>query len=412
MSSRAENADPEPDQRTADRVMAGALPLVDPGVLLDALFLRSPLAMAVHDAGGRIVAVNEAFTRLTGVAAADILPSYSLLTDGELVRLGMLSEVRRAFAGETVTLPPMRRQPAAPTHAGGTMWMRTHLHPLHDGHGVVTHVLMTQIDLTVHQLSAGATSDAPTATGPPASRERSVLLAVMSHELRTPLNAIFGYTDLLDAGVGGSTLSNAQSAHLKRIRQAARQLGELIDTVLAFARLEAGDSDLASEDVDIVAVVRDSVETMGPTAEMRGLALELDTPGSVRLETDAAKLRQILISLLSNALKFTERGTVRVAVRDQAGAVFIDVADTGIGIGDADLSIVFEPFTQIDSSLTRRVDGAGLGLALAAGLARLLGGTITVDSRLGAGSTFTLRLPRASATTRHQSLRPAAPGPE
>jgi PAS domain S-box-containing protein len=397
MGASAERRGLSPSRQRAGTAEPGAPAAVDPDALLGALFLRSPLGMAVYDATGRLVAVNEAFTRLTGVAAADVPPGYSLLTDGELHRIGVLPHVQRAFDGETVTLPPMRYGTAGHAGADGSAWLRAHLHPLRDVRGEVAHVLMTHEDVTVHLLDRDAPLGRPGGADATAGRERSALLAVMSHELRTPLNAIMGYTELLHAGVGGGSLTTAQEAHLERIRHASRQLGQLIDTVLAYARLEAGDLSVTRENVDVSAVVAETVEAMAPMAEVRQLALLLDLPGAIHLETDGVKVRQILANLLSNALKFTDHGTIRVSVGERDGVVLVTVADTGIGIRDEDVTAVFEPFTQVDSTLTRRVDGAGLGLALAAGLARLLGGRITVDSRVGMGSTFTLCLPRLRA---------------
>ncbi|HEX2188438.1 MAG TPA: ATP-binding protein [Longimicrobiaceae bacterium] len=229
-----------------------------------------------------------------------------------------------------------------------------------------------------------------------ASRAKSEFLATMSHELRTPLNAIVGYADLLDAGVGGP-LSEVQHVHLARLRRSADHLLQLIDEVLTFSRLEAGREPVRVEGVDLAEVARAAAELVEPAAAERGLRLRVHVPrGPVPGWTDPAKVRQILLNLLSNAVKFTERGEVLLALRVEASWVQIAVADTGIGILPEDQGRIFEPFTQVDGSRTRRAGGTGLGLSVSRGLAVLLGGELTVSSVPGEGSTFTLHLPGAA----------------
>jgi signal transduction histidine kinase len=226
-----------------------------------------------------------------------------------------------------------------------------------------------------------------------ANRAKSDFLAMMSHELRTPLNAIIGYIDLLDAGIGGP-VTDEQQSHLGRMRGSARHLLTIIEELLSFSRLDARRESVFVERVDAIALSRDVVELIEPIAAERGLAVSLHADGrAIEIETDPSKLRQILLNLLWNAVKFTDDGGISVAIAADRARLDVSVRDTGIGIARGDLERIFEPFTQVDSSRTRRAGGTGLGLAVSRELARLLGGDLTVESATGEGSTFRLRLP-------------------
>ncbi len=227
-----------------------------------------------------------------------------------------------------------------------------------------------------------------------ANRAKSDFLTVMSHELRTPLNAIVGYTDLLQAGLPGP-LTEQQKLYLDRIRRSSGHLLSLIEEVLTYSRLEAGRETVRREVVDLEDVIQQACALIEPLAVERGLRFQAHPPERrVRLESDARKIRQMLANLLSNAVKFTERGMVEIATREEEDVVAFDIRDTGIGIAPEHLEKIFEPFWQADSGTTRRAQGTGLGLGVTRRLARLLGGDVTVRSELGAGTTFTLRLPR------------------
>jgi signal transduction histidine kinase len=228
-----------------------------------------------------------------------------------------------------------------------------------------------------------------------ANRAKSEFLAVMSHELRTPLNAIVGYTDLLRTEVVGP-LDTVQKNHLERIRASSWHLLDLIQDVLSFARIEAGQETLRVSDVDTVMLVRDAIAYVEPVASGKGLQIRPHLPDAPLVAiTDPAKLRQILLNLLTNAVKFTETGLidVRLQPRDHDGFE-LQVCDTGRGIDEAHHELIFEPFTQVDQSRTRDKGGVGLGLPVSRRLAHLLGGMLTVSSQPGDGATFSLQLPR------------------
>jgi signal transduction histidine kinase len=235
-----------------------------------------------------------------------------------------------------------------------------------------------------------------------ASELKSRFLSNISHELRTPLNAILNITALLIDHVDGP-LNAEQDRQVRFVRGAALTLAEMVNDLLDLARIEAGRSvvRIASFTVtDLFAGLRGMFRAITPTDRV---ALVLDDPVDVpELVTDEGKVSQILRNLISNALKFTEHGEVRVSVApDREGRIAFVVADTGIGIAAEDHERIFEEFSQLESALQRRATGAGLGLPLSRKLAELLGGQLTLSSGPGVGSTFTLTIPaRYSDRTR------------
>jgi signal transduction histidine kinase/CHASE3 domain sensor protein len=224
-----------------------------------------------------------------------------------------------------------------------------------------------------------------------ASEAKSAFLATMSHELRTPLNAIIGYQSLLKEGIDGP-LSDAQLAHLNRIRASADHLLSLIDEVLTFSRVEAGKEVVQREDVSLRSVIDQAITMITPLAEVKGLTVRVEGDDP-QLFTDGGKVRQILLNLLSNAIKFTDSGEVVIRSRAYQETVEVSVADTGIGIAAENLERIFDPFWQVEQRSTRKVGGTGLGLSVSRTLAQLVGGDIRVESEPGKGSTFTLTLP-------------------
>jgi PAS domain S-box-containing protein len=226
------------------------------------------------------------------------------------------------------------------------------------------------------------------------NRVRSDFMATVSHELRTPLNAIIGYSELLLEGIPAAIPEDAQQ-QVQRIRLGARHLLQLIDEILTFSSLEAGRDTVLHTDVRLRDLLDELQAIMEPLAGSRNLELRLSAAASLpeTIRTDGNKLRQILLNLLGNAVKFTEQGRVELRVRSESDAVVFEVEDTGRGLTEDELKRLFEPFWQADQSLTRPAEGAGLGLAIAERMAYLLGGVIEVRSRPDHGSVFRLRLP-------------------
>jgi signal transduction histidine kinase len=223
----------------------------------------------------------------------------------------------------------------------------------------------------------------------------------MSHELRTPLNAIQGHVQLLEMGVHGA-LTDVQREALARVQRSQHHLLSLINDVLNFAKLEAGRIEYDLRPIELAPVVRDVVETMHPQLDAKKLTVSVRVSDDIVVRADADKVHQILLNLVTNAAKFTERGgvTIDVAAREVAdgaldGTVFIRVSDTGIGVPRDKLETIFDPFVQAHRNLKRSDPGTGLGLAISRDLARGMGGDLRVRSAEGRGSVFTLSLPRA-----------------
>jgi two-component system, cell cycle sensor histidine kinase PleC len=230
-----------------------------------------------------------------------------------------------------------------------------------------------------------------------ASRTKSEFLANMSHELRTPLNAVIGFAEIMKEGIFGQLSPPIYKEYARDIHASGVHLLGVINDVLELARAESGHTSLALEQVDVAAAVEEPLRMVRGKAEKAGLALRAEVArGIAPLVTDARKLRQIVINLLANAVKFTPKGSVTLRVRDveRGAAVEIAVIDTGIGIAAADIPVCLAPFGQVDSSLSRKHEGSGLGLPLSAKLAEWLGGRLEIDSELGIGTTVKVTLPR------------------
>jgi PAS domain S-box-containing protein len=237
-------------------------------------------------------------------------------------------------------------------------------------------------------------ADAARAAAEQASRAKSDFLATMSHELRTPLNAIIGYQNLLADGVTGP-VSDVQHRQLDRIGASAHHLLMLIDEVLTLSRVEAGKESVHIEPVDVSRILDEAGSIIEPLAKQKSLEFRVIEPESpIVVQSDAGKLRQAVLNLLSNAVKFTGRGSVTLRAFEAGADVVFEVRDTGIGIAAEHLARIFEPFWQVEASTTRTAPGTGLGLAVTRRLAHLLGGEVSVESAVGEGSTFTIRLRR------------------
>jgi PAS domain S-box-containing protein len=227
-----------------------------------------------------------------------------------------------------------------------------------------------------------------------ASDAKSHFISVISHEFRTPLTAIIGYADLLSTGVSGA-LAPRQARQLDRIRASAWHLTQLVDEILSFSRMEAGAETVMPEQADVVSVARDAASLVGPTAAVKGIGLAAELPDdAITMMTDSGKLRQVLLNLLGNAVKFTEKGGVLLRVLATDDTVEFIVQDTGVGIASDHLEHVFDRFWQANQHETRTISGAGLGLTVSRHIVRLLGGDLTVESELGVGSVFRFALPR------------------
>jgi signal transduction histidine kinase len=254
-------------------------------------------------------------------------------------------------------------------------------------------VLADHVAVAIDRASSHEAERAARRAAEQASAAKSQFLSTMTHELRTPLTAIIGLADLVESDLAGPT-TDRQKLHLERIQKAAWHLVTLIDQILDFSRADAGKIGVDSEAVDLAGLADDIVGVMAGEAELKGLRLGLTAPEPVAIRSDGGKIRQILTNLVGNAVRYTSTGSVHVDVEHDDHWVRCRVRDTGPGIPADSLEAIFEPFVQGPGEHTRIGGGTGLGLAVSRRLARLLGGDVDVESTLGDGSSFTLKLPR------------------
>lgn len=222
---------------------------------------------------------------------------------------------------------------------------------------------------------------------------KSVFLASMSHELRTPLNSIIGYTGILLMGMTGD-LNEEQKKQLTKVKNNANHLLSLINDILDISKIEAGKVELNNENFKLIDVVNDVVESLTPAAKEKQIEISTDINKYLIITTDKRRIKQVILNLVSNAVKYNNAGTVHIYTDYLSDNKFrLSVKDTGIGISETELARLFQPFQQIDSSLTRKNSGTGLGLYLCRKLMSLLGGYISVNSELGKGSVFYIEMP-------------------
>jgi signal transduction histidine kinase len=224
----------------------------------------------------------------------------------------------------------------------------------------------------------------------------------MSHELRTPLGIILGYTDLLLEDTFGQ-LGEQQTDSLRRIDRSARELLDLITAVLDLSRLEAGRLPLVTQETQVARLLQELQTETQQIQEQTQLLFVWKVEESLpSLYTDPGKLKIVLKNLIGNAGKFTKEGSITVAARNHLGGVEVRVTDTGMGIPQEALGMIFEPFRQIENPATRQYGGTGLGLYIVKRLLELFGATITVESEVGRGSTFRVWLPKGKSTDEHR----------
>ena len=360
---------------------------------------RTTNGVTIVDKAGAIEWVNDGFVRLTGFQLAEVkgkkaedlqtmsssapLPIELIKEIGERVR--KREEAIQRGESYAFDLPVQHRD-------GHRYWIHVEGQPVRDERGEVVNYITIQSDITELKVAEEEANRARVAAEA-ANRTKSVFLANMSHELRTPMNAIIGYSEMLieEAEEGGL---KHLTPDLQKIRTAGKHLLELINDVLDLSKIEAGRMELFLESFELSAMLPEVVSTVRPLAEKNGNQLVLDAaPEPLRMHADLTKVRQCLFNLLSNACKFTSKGSVTLRVRPAGNKVRFEVSDTGIGMTPEQQGKLFQAFVQADSSTTRKFGGTGLGLAITRTFARMMGGDVTVESEAGKGTTFTLTLP-------------------
>jgi PAS domain S-box-containing protein len=356
---------------------------------------NSPVAIVTLDLEGNVAELNPAFERLFGYARDEAVGRNldSLINTDETLREAE-GYTEAAAAGSLAHGIGQRRR-----KDGSHLDVELAGVPVEVG-GERVGIMALYHDVT-ELLAARREAES-------ANQAKSQFLANMSHELRTPLNAIIGYSEMLQEeadDVGQPDFI----PDLEKINRAGRHLLSLINDILDLSKIEAGKTELYLEDVDLPVLVREVAATVAPLVRTNDNQLDVAIdPAIGTIRTDVTKVRQILLNLLSNATKFTERGRIELAIMpaaDADGHIEIRVADQGIGMTPEQMSRIFEPFSQAEASTSRRYGGTGLGLVISRRFCRLLGGDMELASEPGVGTVFTVRLPR---TADHATLADAA----
>ncbi|MBI5562096.1 MAG: PAS domain-containing protein [Deltaproteobacteria bacterium] len=290
---------------------------------------------------------------------------------------------------------------------GETYWDWT-LYPLKDAGGAVEALLFVLLDVSERKKAEEAITlyqgrleelvkkrtgelEAANLRLKELDRLKSMFIASMSHELRTPLNTIIGFVGIILQGMTGG-ISAEQRKQLSMVRDSSRHLLDLINDVIDISKIEAGKIDLSIERFDLASLVKKTAEPFAALAGAKGVKLSIAAPERLLIESDARRIRQVMVNLLGNAVKFTDGGEVSVSMAGEEGKADIVVTDTGMGISDGDMGKPFESFSRIAVD-GRPKEGSGLGLYLTRKITNLLGGKITVESAVGMGSAFTVSLP-------------------
>jgi PAS domain S-box-containing protein len=364
----------------------------------------------MSDADSHILWVNDAFVKSTGYSLEDAIGQNrcDLLTGPDSDPVAMEAVLRHTQRGEVFHTEILNY-----TKSGTPFWAEVHLVPISGKDGEPDLIISIARDVTDARRHKRELAAAKTAAET-ADRAKSEFLATMSHEIRTPMNGIIGMADLLH----DAALPPEQALYLETIRTSSTALLDIINDILDLSRLDEGKLSITPAEFDLRACLRSAVDLLRPMAIEKNLYLTLDTTYDMpeRAFADDGRLRQILVNLVGNALKFTETGgvSVRVSARPTATGqrLNIEVRDSGIGIRPENVGHIFDRFSQEDAATTRRFGGTGLGLTISNMLARLMGGEISVTSVQGEGTCFHLSLPLAPVTGDATLVPQYSPAPD
>jgi two-component system sensor histidine kinase/response regulator len=388
----------------------GTMPVID-GVMIDVTDARRrtaefegtvraighSLAVVEFDVAGRVIEANENYLALTGYSMEELRGQrHAVFCDPAYVASSAYVEFWNTLRRGEFHNGEYERF----DRKGHAMWLQASYNPVMGADGRLLKIVKFASDITARRAVQDAMREARD-RAEHAAASRSAFLANMSHEIRTPMNAVIGFTELLM----DTPLSPVQKSHLDTIRQSASSLLGLLNDILDTAKMEKGAMELELRDFSLRELSTQVADAMRAGAQVKGVALVLeyhdDLPDHFR--GDALRLRQVLVNLIANAVKFTESGSVRLVVArhaerpdiphpGRAVPLQISVHDTGIGIPAGRIAAIFQPFAQADASMSRRFGGTGLGVTIAQQLVQLMDGNITVESREGEGSVFRIQL--------------------
>jgi len=365
------------------------------------VFSRDGRALLMNDAGARVI--GRPAEALIGRTRASMHPPACAAIhedfDRQVVESGQhmtFEERTQGEAGERVFLSmkfPLRTADGTIYAVGGVSTEITELRQAQEAAASANARLEELVQVRTQELMASRDR------AQQADRAKTVFLSTVSHELRTPLNSIIGFTDIVVQGLAGP-LTDEQRHQLSIVQESAHILLELINEILDISRIEAGRLHLSPQEFDLADVLRRRCDAMASTAARKGLRFEARiAPGVGQVTNDPMRVAQIVSNLLANAIKFTDHGSVVLEASGDDERVTIVVQDTGPGIAAEDITRLFRPFVQVGGSGTQNREGTGLGLVISQYLAYAMGGSISVQSTLGAGSRFELELPRRFAGT-------------
>jgi PAS domain S-box-containing protein len=366
-----------------------------------------PIGILYSDIDGRVRQANPRFRELTGFSEVEL---KAMTEDGWTHPDDRADDAALIATLVEGSVPLMRRDKRIVTKDGRTLWVKATTSLLRDGRGKARRIVAVMEDITEHLRLQEAEKARELAEA--ANRAKSDFLSRMSHELRTPLNAMLGFAQLLELDQR-QPLAPSQKPWVGQIQQAGWHLLEMINDVLDLSRIESGNLRLSTEEVDTARVIAQTLALVESDADRRGIRVTTTVePGAAMLRGDVTRVKQILTNLLTNAVKYNvDGGQVQVVARAEgADSVQIAVTDTGLGMDDAQLASLFQPFNRLGRERTN-APGTGIGLVISRRLAELMGGALDATSASGEGTTFRLTLPRAATDeppdSVHAKLGPA-----